>query len=105
MICLQCGSNADGGKFCGDCGSPLPWECGNCGGENPPGKKFCRDCGAPATTALTTSPRSASNSGRAEHRQLTIMFADMVGSTALGARLDREDVREIEAKFRDCIVV
>jgi class 3 adenylate cyclase len=33
------------------------------------------------------------------------MFADMVGSTALGARLDREDVREIEAKFRDCIVV
>jgi class 3 adenylate cyclase len=105
MICLQCGSNADGGKFCGDCGSPLPWECGNCGGENPPGKKFCRDCGAPATAALATSPRSASNSGRAEHRQLTIMFADMVGSTALGARLDREDVREIEAKFRDCIVV
>jgi class 3 adenylate cyclase len=33
------------------------------------------------------------------------MFADMVGSTALGSRLDREDVREIEAKFRDCIVV
>jgi class 3 adenylate cyclase len=111
MICLGCGSKADGGKFCGDCGSPLPWECGSCRSENPPGKKFCRDCGAAATVSITTavtlatSQRVEPNAGRAEHRQLTIMFADMVGSTALGARLDREDVREIEAKFRDCIVV
>jgi class 3 adenylate cyclase len=105
MICQRCGSNVDGGKFCGDCGSPLPWECGSCGSENPPGKRFCRDCGASATTALTTSQRRETNAPRAEHRQLTIMFADMVGSTALGTRLDREDVREIEAKFRDCIVV
>jgi class 3 adenylate cyclase len=111
MICPRCGSIADGGKFCGDCGSPLPWECGSCGSENPPGKKFCRDCGAAATVGtattvtLTTSQRVEPNVGRAEHRQLTIMFADMVGSTALGARLDREDVREIESKFRDCIVV
>jgi class 3 adenylate cyclase len=42
---------------------------------------------------------------RPEHRQLTIMFADMVGSTALGTRFEREDVREVEAKFRDCIKV
>jgi class 3 adenylate cyclase len=33
------------------------------------------------------------------------MFADLVGSTAFGTRFDREDVREIEAKFRDCIKV
>jgi class 3 adenylate cyclase len=42
---------------------------------------------------------------RPEHRQLTIMFADMVGSTALGTRFEREDVREVQAKFRDCIKV
>jgi class 3 adenylate cyclase len=51
------------------------------------------------------SPRRETNASRAEHRQLTIMFADMVGSTALGTRLDREDVREIETKYRDCIKV
>jgi class 3 adenylate cyclase len=105
MICLRCGSNVDGGKFCGDCGSPLPWECGSCGSENPPGKRFCRDCGSAATAVLTTTQRRETNATRAEHRQLTIMFADMVGSTALGTRLDREDVREIAAKFRDCIKV
>src|SRR5262249_33634317 len=103
MICLRCGSNVDGGKFCGDCGSRLPWECGSCGSENPPGKRFCRDCGAAATVALTAAQRHETNATRAEHRQLTIMFADMVGSTALGTRHDREDVREMEAKFRDCI--
>jgi class 3 adenylate cyclase len=105
MICLQCGSNVDDGKFCGDCGSPLPWECGSCGSENPPGKKFCRDCGAAGAVTPTTSQRRETNATRAEHRQLTIMFADMVGSAALGARFDREDVREIEAKFRGCIKV
>ena len=105
MICLRCGSNVDGGKFCGDCGSPLPWECGSCGSENPPAKRFCRDCGAAATAVLSTSQRRETNATRAEHRQLTIIFADMVGSTTLGTRLDREDVREIEAKFRDCIKV
>ena len=87
MICPRCGSKADGGKFCGDCGCPLPWQCGGCGSENPPGKKFCRNCGAAtigsAATAVTvtTSQRVEPNAGRAEHRQLTIMFADMVGST------------------------
>ena len=105
MICLRCGSNVDGGKFCGDCGSPLPWECSSCGSENPPGKRFCRDCGSAATTVFTTTQRRETNATRAEHRQLTIMFADMVGSTALGTRLDREDMREIAAKFRDCIKV
>lgn len=104
MICPSCGSNNDGGKFCGDCGSPLPWQCGSCKSENPPGKKFCGDCGAAAPVKLT-SLQPKEPVARPEHRQLTIMFADMVGSTALGARLDREDVREVEARFRDCIKV
>ena len=105
MICSRCGSNVDGGKFCGDCGSPLPWQCGSCESENPPGKKFCRECGAAAALISPALQRRETNVSRAEHRQLTIMFADMVGSTALGARLDREDVREIETKYRECIKV
>jgi class 3 adenylate cyclase len=31
----------------------------------------------------------------AERRQLTVMFCDLVGSTALAARLDPEDLREV----------
>src|ERR1700732_427118 len=46
---------------------------------------------APATPApVTPQPRDA-----AERRQLTVMFVDLVGSTALSARLDPEDMRKI----------
>ena len=37
--------------------------------------------------------------GRAERRHLTVMFADLVGSTALSVRLDPEDMREILAAY------
>ena len=36
---------------------------------------------------------------RAERRQLTVMFCDLVGSTALSARLDPEDMRQVMALF------
>jgi class 3 adenylate cyclase len=39
---------------------------------------------------------------RAERRQLTVMFCDLVGSTALSARLDPEDLRTIIAAYRRC---
>ena len=38
----------------------------------------------------------------AERRQLTVMFCDLVGSTALAARLDPEDMREIIAAYHKC---
>src|SRR5262249_20165154 len=38
----------------------------------------------------------------AERRQVTVMFADLVGSTALSARLDPEDMREIIASYHRC---
>src|SRR5262249_19855650 len=39
----------------------------------------------------------------AERRQLTVMFADLVGSTALGARLDPEDLREVISTYHGCV--
>src|SRR5215831_8125848 len=42
---------------------------------------------------------SAANTSTAERRQLTVMFCDLVGSTALSARLDPEDLREIIAAY------
>ena len=38
----------------------------------------------------------------AERRQVTVMFADLVGSTALSARMDPEDLREVIAAYRKC---
>jgi class 3 adenylate cyclase len=39
----------------------------------------------------------------AERRQLTVMFVDLVGSTALASRLDLEDLREIIRAFHRCV--
>src|SRR6202008_1479745 len=39
----------------------------------------------------------------AERRQLTVMFCDLVGSTALSARLDPEDLREVIGTYHRCV--
>jgi class 3 adenylate cyclase len=51
---------------------------------------------APAAAAAV-EPQDA-----AERRQLTVMFCDLVGSTALSARLDPEDMREIVGAYHRC---
>jgi SAM domain (Sterile alpha motif) len=57
---------------------------------------------AAAPTAPTAAPQDT-----AERRQVTVMFSDLVGSTALSARMDPEDLREgyfglPEVRGRDC---
>jgi len=42
-------------------------------------------------------------SGEAERRQLTVMFADLVGSTELSQKLDPEDLREINRAYQDAV--
>src|SRR6516225_1289536 len=39
----------------------------------------------------------------AERRQVTVMFADLVGSTALSARMDPEDLREVISAYQQCV--
>ncbi|MFO1069269.1 MAG: adenylate/guanylate cyclase domain-containing protein [Geminicoccaceae bacterium] len=53
---------------------------------------------APAPTAASESPDRTSG---AERRQLTVMFCDLVGSTALSAQLDPEDMREVIRDYQD----
>src|SRR5215471_7296848 len=108
MRCTSCGfENPEGTKFCGECGRSLMNRCPSCGAENLPQFKFCGECGislkaggqgAPAkrrkrqgtTTARKATPRATPE---AERRQLTVMFCDLVGSTALSAQLDPEELR------------
>jgi class 3 adenylate cyclase len=40
---------------------------------------------------------------RAERRQVTVMFSDLVGSTALSARMDAEDLREVISAYQRCV--
>ena len=46
---------------------------------------------------------SPSPEDRAERRQVTVMFSDLVGSTALSARMDPEDLREVISAYQRCV--
>ena len=48
-------------------------------------------------------PPTPSSTDAAERRQLTVMFCDLVGSTALSTRLDPEDMREVIAAYQKCV--
>ena len=55
---------------------------------------------APLVDAGTTSSTPSSHpEDRAERRQVTVMFSDLVGSTALSARMDPEDLREVISAY------
>lgn len=100
MICPRCGAAvAAGKKFCGDCGAALPWQCASCGSENPADKRFCADCGAARGVVGRTPPVSAGVPAP-ERRLLSVMFIDLVGSTAIGQQLDPEDLRETISAFQ-----
>ena len=59
---------------------------------------------APSIDAETTSSApSAHPEDRAERRQVTVMFSDLVGSTALSARMDPEDLREVISAYQKCV--
>jgi class 3 adenylate cyclase len=57
--------------------------------------------------AVPASPQPASaepkSQDTAERRQVTVMFSDLVGSTALSARMDPEDLREVISAYQQCV--
>ena len=57
---------------------------------------------APAVAVAAAPPAAPRPLDTAERRQLTVMFCDLVGSTALSARLDPEDMREIVGAYHRC---
>lgn len=110
MKCPNCGSdNPSNTKFCGECGAPLSLVCAVCGKSNPAHHKFCSECGSalsargpmvqPGGAASARAPPEA----EAERRQLTVMFCDVVGSTALSVGMDPEDLRQIMAGYHACV--
>src|SRR6266705_686214 len=102
MQCTGCGADVPGQKkFCGQCGTAIARRCLACNAVNPASNKFCSDCGTELRAASPTAgPMRRDNqpySHPVERRQLTVLFCDMVGSTALSASLDPEDFSAIIA--------
>jgi class 3 adenylate cyclase len=56
---------------------------------------------APKAAAAAAVP--AVSQDTAERRQVTVMFSDLVGSTALSARMDPEDLREVISSYQKCV--
>jgi class 3 adenylate cyclase/predicted ATPase len=59
-------------------------------------------CAEPIAAAEVPAPEPAAGSA-AERRQLTVMFCDLAGSTALSARLDPEELREVFAAYHRAV--
>ena len=62
--------------------------CAVCGYEASEPFKFCPDCGAPATPH-----------GEEQRKIVTVLFCDVVGSTALGETTDPEALRKVLARY------
>ncbi|HET9063217.1 MAG TPA: adenylate/guanylate cyclase domain-containing protein, partial [Candidatus Binatia bacterium] len=116
MICSACGhENRPGRKFCVECGAALALACPACSSRCEAGEKFCGECGAalsagPARqplaadrSAATPSPPSRSAADAGARKVVTIVFADLVGSTALHERLDAESARRLMERYYESL--
>ena len=99
--CPSCGAEApDEARFCHSCGTPLWTACTACGSEQRASVAFCSSCGS----ALHAGTRRVTvGADREERRVVSVLFADLAGSTALGERLDPEDVRTLQGEFFDLV--
>src|ERR671923_1560936 len=78
-------------------------KCANCGYSLRPTHRFCPNCGTPAASQSSGPSLQIATDARldlSENRRLvTILFADLAGSTVLGEQLDPEDLRQFLAAY------
>jgi len=117
MICPSCQSeNRFTAAFCDQCGVQLEKACPNCGEPNRQGAKFCSSCGQSISQAVMTSAATvpgvpapdtyvpkylaekilaSRHKLEGERKQVTVLFADIKGSTKLIEGLDPEEGQKI----------
>jgi class 3 adenylate cyclase/tetratricopeptide (TPR) repeat protein len=105
MLCPNCGNeNRSARPFCSKCGTRLAGVCSNCGASNEADDQFCGDCGSPLATQAPATVEEATRArgqAEAERRLVSVLFADLVGFTALSEDRDAEEVRELLSKYFD----
>jgi class 3 adenylate cyclase len=100
VACASCGvEHAPGARFCSACGAALAQVCLACGAEAPAEAAFCAACG----TALRDAAGRAAVSEHEERRVVTVLFVDLAGSTALGARIDPEELRTLQGELFELV--
>jgi len=65
-------------------------KCPKCQFDNPEGAKFCNECGHKFGEELATE---------GERKQVTVLFSDLSGYTAMSERLDPEEVKNIISRI------
>ncbi len=110
VTCPTCSAeNPSDGRFCLECGTALGG-CPSCGATNSPGAKFCGSCGGRLGEAIAVSgavppdrapdgPSAGGIAGATERRVVSVLFADLVGFTALSANRDPETVRDLQSRY------
>jgi class 3 adenylate cyclase/predicted ATPase len=105
QTCTNCGTeNPATAKFCMSCGTALERACPSCGTAAPPGARFCMACGTaigadaappPPPAPVQAPPPPLTTSLPEERRQVTVVFADLSGYTAVAERMDPESVKSL----------
>ena len=113
-ICPSCRhANPPAAKFCQECGFRLRLTCPNCQTAISPQAKFCHQCGKPSGPAdcrkqsirsytpkyLADKILTNRSALEGEHKQVTVLFADVAGSMALAEQIDAEDWHTILNEF------
>lgn len=100
--CASCGTtNEEDARFCEGCGGSLGRACPTCGVEASATARFCRACGAPLDDHVRPEPGPAREA--AARKTVTVMFADLAGSTSFEERVDAETAREIIGRYHDLL--
>src|SRR5690349_15827763 len=106
--CPACGTPTTADlRFCVGCGAALGTRCPSCGSAVQPGTRFCGQCGmrldAPGAMAASSeviAGRAPTSAGtEVERRLVSVLFADLVGSTASAETRDPEEVREALTRY------
>ena len=129
MKCPKCDfENPAEAKFCVECGNKFEIPCPACGFANFPNFKFCAECGEKLAQHPKPTPEALSIDDKlgkiqkylpkgiaekilaqkdkieGERKQVTVMFCDMVGFTALSERFDPEDIYPVMDKVFEILI-
>lgn len=100
--CASCGSpNEEDARFCEGCGAALARVCGTCGVQASATARFCRGCGAPLGGQAAAGPAVAT--AGPVRKTVSVMFADLAGSTTFEENVDAETAREVIGRYHELL--